>query len=82
MTAFFRLDSAAGGKDNGGPGLRPQYFKWYYAAFVYDIEGRNIEAVCLKPGFLAERWEVAEWSVVGVALSAVAAGGAIWFGLI
>ncbi|PPQ81562.1 hypothetical protein CVT25_013405 [Psilocybe cyanescens] len=36
---------AAGGTDNGTPGIRPRYAKNYYAAFVYDPEGRNIEAV-------------------------------------
>lgn len=36
----------AGGRDNGGPGFRPQYSPTYYAAFVYDPDGLNIEAVC------------------------------------
>jgi catechol 2,3-dioxygenase-like lactoylglutathione lyase family enzyme len=38
----------AGGKDNGGPGPRPDYGPKYYAAFVIDPDGNNIEAVCLK----------------------------------
>lgn len=36
----------AGGKDNGAPGPRPNYGPDYYAAFVYDPDGANIEAVC------------------------------------
>ncbi|TIQ73660.1 MAG: VOC family protein, partial [Mesorhizobium sp.] len=35
-----------GGKDNGGPGLRPHYHANYYGAFVFDPDGNNIEAVC------------------------------------
>jgi catechol 2,3-dioxygenase-like lactoylglutathione lyase family enzyme len=37
---------AAGGRDNGPPGLRPQYHSGYYGAFVLDPDGHNIEAVC------------------------------------
>ena len=37
---------AAGGADNGPPGLRPQYDANYYAAYVLDLDGNNIEAVC------------------------------------
>ena len=40
---------AAGGRDNGGPGLRPQYHPTYYGAFVLDPDGHNIEAVCHGP---------------------------------
>ena len=36
----------AGGRDNGGPGLRPHYHPNYYGAFVLDPDGHNIEAVC------------------------------------
>jgi len=36
---------AAGGKRNGAPGLRPQYTETYYAAFIIDLSGHNIEAV-------------------------------------
>ena len=39
----------AGGIDNGPPGLRPQYHASYYAAFVFDPDGHNIEAVCHTP---------------------------------
>lgn len=40
---------AAGGADNGPPGLRPHYHRSYYAAFVHDPDGNNIEAVCHAP---------------------------------
>ena len=47
--AFHRAALAAGGKDNGAPGLRPHYHPNYYAAFVLDPDGHNIEAVCHAP---------------------------------
>lgn len=43
---FYKAALAAGGKDNGGPGLRPEYHEKYYGAFVLDPDGHNIEAVC------------------------------------
>jgi len=43
---FYQAAIAAGGRDNGGPGLRPHYHPDYYAAFVFDPDGNNIEAVC------------------------------------
>ena len=46
MEAFYVAALGAGGKDNGKPGLRPVYGPSYYAAFVKDAEGNNIEAVC------------------------------------
>lgn len=49
VDTFYKDALASGGKDNGGPGLRPQYHKDYYGAFVYDLDGNNIEAVCHKP---------------------------------
>ncbi|MEP3046929.1 MAG: VOC family protein [Roseibium sp.] len=48
VNAFYEAAIAAGGKDNGGPGLRPQYHENYYGAFVLDPDGHNIEAVCHK----------------------------------
>jgi len=43
----FYLDAlAAGGRDNGAPGLRPEYHPAYYAAFIIDPDGHNIEMVC------------------------------------
>jgi len=50
VDAFYKAAIAAGGKDNGPPGLRPHYHKDYYGAFVLDPDGHNIEAVCHKPG--------------------------------
>ena len=49
VDAFYRAAIDAGGRDNGGPGLRPHYHPDYYAAFVFDPDGMNIEAVCHKP---------------------------------
>jgi catechol 2,3-dioxygenase-like lactoylglutathione lyase family enzyme len=49
VDAFYRAALAAGGKDNGAPGLRPQYHPNYYGAFVLDPDGHNIEAVCHSP---------------------------------
>jgi len=45
VDAFHREGLAAGGTDNGAPGLRPQYHPGYYGAFVLDPDGHNIEAV-------------------------------------
>ena len=45
VEAFHREALAAGGRDNGGPGYRRDYWPGYYAAFVYDPDGHNIEAV-------------------------------------
>jgi len=46
VDAFHRAALAAGGRDNGAPGLRPHYHANYYGAFVLDPDGDNIEAVC------------------------------------
>ena len=46
VAAFYEAAVAAGGKDNGAPGLRPHYHADYYGAFVLDPDGNNIEAVC------------------------------------
>lgn len=45
VEAFHREALLAGGRDNGGPGLRPHYHPGYYGAFVLDPDGHNIEAV-------------------------------------
>jgi catechol 2,3-dioxygenase-like lactoylglutathione lyase family enzyme len=50
VEAFHRAALAAGGKDNGAPGLRPQYHANYYAAFVIGPDGHNIEVVCHESG--------------------------------
>jgi catechol 2,3-dioxygenase-like lactoylglutathione lyase family enzyme len=49
VDAFHRAALAAGGKDNGAPGVRPHYHANYYGAFVLDNDGHNIEAVCHAP---------------------------------
>jgi catechol 2,3-dioxygenase-like lactoylglutathione lyase family enzyme len=49
VDAFHAAAIAAGGRDNGAPGLRPHYHPNYYGAFVYDPDGNNIEAVCHRP---------------------------------
>ncbi len=46
---FYAEAMAAGGRDNGAPGLRPNYHADYYGAFVLDPDGHNIEAVCRLP---------------------------------
>jgi catechol 2,3-dioxygenase-like lactoylglutathione lyase family enzyme len=46
VDAFHAAALAAGGKDNGAPGLRPHYHPNYYGAFAIDPDGHNIEAVC------------------------------------
>ena len=50
VDAFYSAAIAAGGRDNGEPGLRSRYHPDYYAAFIFDPDGHNIEAVCHKPG--------------------------------
>lgn len=49
VDAFYEAAIAAGGRDNGKPGLRPHYHPNYYGAFVLDPDGHNIEAVCHDP---------------------------------
>jgi catechol 2,3-dioxygenase-like lactoylglutathione lyase family enzyme len=49
VDAFYAAAIAAGGKDNGPPGLRPHYHEHYYGAFVLDLDGNNVEAVCHDP---------------------------------
>ena len=46
VDAWYNTAMTAGAKDNGAPGLRPQYHENYYGAFVIDPDGNNIEAVC------------------------------------
>lgn len=50
VDGFHKAAIAAGGRDNGAPGLRPEYHPDYYGAFVLDPDGHNIEAVCHRPG--------------------------------
>lgn len=49
VDAFHAAALAAGGRDNGAPGLRPHYHPNYYGAFVLDPDGMNVEAVCHRP---------------------------------
>lgn len=49
VDAFYAAALAAGGRDNGAPGIRPHYHASYYGAFVIDPDGHNVEAVCHKP---------------------------------
>ncbi|KID97484.1 glyoxalase family protein, partial [Metarhizium majus ARSEF 297] len=49
VDAFYAAAVAVGAKDNGAPGLRPDYHPNYYGAFVLDPVGNNIEAVCHFP---------------------------------
>ena len=49
VDAFYEAAIAAGGTDNGEPGLREDYHPNYYGAFVIDPDGHNIEAVCQRP---------------------------------
>jgi catechol 2,3-dioxygenase-like lactoylglutathione lyase family enzyme len=49
VDAFHAAALAAGGTDNGAPGVRPHYHEQYYGAFVLDLDGNNIEAVCHSP---------------------------------
>jgi catechol 2,3-dioxygenase-like lactoylglutathione lyase family enzyme len=48
VDAFYRDGLKARGRDNGAPGVRRDYSPDYYAAFLFDPDGNNIEAVCLK----------------------------------
>jgi catechol 2,3-dioxygenase-like lactoylglutathione lyase family enzyme len=50
VDAFHAAGLAAGGMDNGAPGLRPHYHPHYYGAFLLDPDGNNVEAVCHEPG--------------------------------
>ena len=49
VDAFYKAAMGAGGRDNGAPGIRADYGENYYGAFVHDLDGNNIEAVCQKP---------------------------------
>lgn len=50
VDAFHAAGLAAGGRDNGAPGLRADYSPNYYAAFLVDPDGNNVEAVCMVAG--------------------------------
>ncbi len=46
VEAFHKAGLIAGSNDNGQPGIRPHYHPNYYGAFIHDLDGHNIEAVC------------------------------------
>lgn len=60
VDAFYRAALQAGGTDNGAPGLRPEHHANYYAAFVLDPDGHNIEAVCHFPGRFQDQFSKRE----------------------
>lgn len=66
------INRKAGGQDNGPPGVRPQYTSTYYAAYVFDPEGRNIELHTMMPAMISEpkQWNL----LVGGFFSAAAVG--------
>jgi hypothetical protein len=49
VDAFWQAGTDAGFIDNGPPGERPQYHRGYYASFLLDADGNNVEAVCHNP---------------------------------
>jgi catechol 2,3-dioxygenase-like lactoylglutathione lyase family enzyme len=49
VDSFYQAALAAGGRDNGAPGIRAHYHPNYYGAFVFDHDGINVEAVCHRP---------------------------------
>jgi catechol 2,3-dioxygenase-like lactoylglutathione lyase family enzyme len=49
VDAFHDAALGAGGIDNGAPGIREEYHEHYYGAFVHDLDGNNVEAVCHAP---------------------------------
>lgn len=55
VDAFYHAALRAGGTDNGRPRLRPEYHANYYGAFVLDLDGNNVEAVCHLPERTAVR---------------------------
>ena len=83
VRAFYEAAMKAGATDNGKPGVRSEYHRFYYGAFVKDAEGRNLEAVCHMPGVLAGEGLVGGllqglkgWG--GLAVLGAALGGAGW----
>jgi len=49
VDAFYKAAMEAGGRDNGSPRVRSHYHENYYAAYVHDTDGNNVEAVCHRP---------------------------------
>jgi len=48
VEGFYKSGLAAGGRDHGAPGVRSDYSPTYYAAFLLDPDGHNVEAVCMR----------------------------------
>ncbi|KAF8858871.1 Glyoxalase/Bleomycin resistance protein/Dihydroxybiphenyl dioxygenase [Acephala macrosclerotiorum] len=71
---FYQAALKAGAKDNGPPGERPQYTKGYYAAYVLDLDGNNVECVYYQPWWLSAL-QVAPSMVGGLAVAGLA-----WWG--
>ena len=69
------LNRKAGATDNGKPGERPHYVKGYYSAYVFDLDGNNIECVYWQPWWLSAL-QMAPSVVGGVAV----AGLGWWMG--
>lgn len=57
VDAFHRAALANGGRDEGKPGLRPEYHANYYGAFAFDLDGHKIEAVCHTPGTFEDQFK-------------------------
>ena len=51
VEAFHAAALAAGGRNNGSPGLRPRYHPDYFGGYVLDPDGHNVEAVCHRPEY-------------------------------
>jgi len=68
VDAFYAAGIKAGGKDNGPPGLRKDYHRFYYGCFLYDLDGNNVECVCHWPAALLF---LTSWPVVlgGIGMS-------------
>lgn len=61
VDAFYAAGLKAGGKSNGPPGVRKDYHRFYYGAFLFDLDGNNVECVCHMPPALT--W-VTSWPVI------------------
>ncbi len=57
VDAFHRAALAGGARDDGKPGLRPDYHPNYYGAFVIDLDGNKLEAVCHAPGDFKDQFK-------------------------
>ena len=60
VDSFYEQAIATGGRDNGSPGIRNRYHNSYYAAFVLDPDGNNVEVVCHFPGKIEDQFTASE----------------------